>query len=70
MSADIALVQAYLANMQFALHNLDVPCAETLLAHVVELLAQPCPVLATSDIRSKIEGYWYLYPFLFLVIST
>ncbi len=45
MSADIALVQAYLANMQFALHNLDVPCAETLLAHALELLAQPCPPL-------------------------
>jgi hypothetical protein len=27
-------------------------------------------VLATLDIRSKNEGYWCLYPFLFLVIST
>jgi hypothetical protein len=28
------------------------------------------PVLATSDIRSKNEGYWYLYPFHILVVST
>lgn len=37
---DIALVQAYLANMRHALRNLDVPCAESHLGHALELLAQ------------------------------
>ncbi len=40
-TADLALVQAYLSNMQLALHNLDVPCAESHLGHALELLAQP-----------------------------
>jgi serine/threonine protein phosphatase PrpC len=38
---DVALVQAYLSNMQLALQNLDVPCAELHLDHALELLAQP-----------------------------
>lgn len=41
-SVDIALVEAYLSNMQHALQNLDVSCAEALLEHALELLVQPC----------------------------
>jgi len=40
-TVDLALVQAYLSNMQFALQNLDVSCAESHLGHALELLAQP-----------------------------
>src|SRR6266516_2683692 len=45
---DIALVQAYLSNMRLALHNLDVPCAESFLEHAQELLAQPQAPLSLS----------------------
>src|SRR5450755_3194039 len=47
-SVDIALVQAYLSNMRLALHNLDVPCAESFLEHAQELLAQPLAPLSLS----------------------
>ena len=47
-SVDIALVQAYLSNMRLALHNLDVPCAESFLEHAQELLAQPQAPLSLS----------------------
>lgn len=41
MSADMALVQAYLTNMQMALQNLDVLHAETLLDSVQKILDLP-----------------------------
>ena len=41
---DIALVEAYLSNMQLALQNLNVPYAESLLEHALELLVQPCTI--------------------------
>jgi serine/threonine protein phosphatase PrpC len=41
---DIALVEAYLSNMHLALQNLNVPCAESLLEHALELLVQPCTI--------------------------
>jgi serine/threonine protein phosphatase PrpC len=41
MSADMALVQAYLANVQMALQNLDVLHAETLLESVQKILIPP-----------------------------
>jgi serine/threonine protein phosphatase PrpC len=41
MSTDVALVQAYLSNLQIALQNFDVSSAESFLEHTLELLAQP-----------------------------
>lgn len=53
MSADMALVQAYLTNVRMALQNLDVPYAETLLESVQEILTAPsvsCPFNSSMHI--------------------
>ena len=52
MSADMALVQAYLTNMQMALQNLDVPHAEALLESVQHLISPPSsPSLVCSPMH-------------------
>jgi serine/threonine protein phosphatase PrpC len=48
MSTDLVLVQAYLENMQMALHNLDVQHAETLLESVQKLLVSSGTTLTYS----------------------
>jgi serine/threonine protein phosphatase PrpC len=48
MSTDLVLVQAYLENMQMALHNLDVQHAETLLESVQKLFLSSDTTLTCS----------------------
>jgi serine/threonine protein phosphatase PrpC len=54
-AVDIALVQAYLANVWRALGNHDVTCARAHLAHAQELLPSPDPIPSAASMQLSVE---------------